>query len=509
MRLPTGARSAWILAGLAAAVGLYVALQPPAWQVSHVLPDDAYYYLQIARNVAAGQGSTLDGINLTNGYHPLWMAALVALYRALPEPAVVPAALIIGALLGGLTLLLLQRLLVRLRVSASWQLVGLGLVGLNPWLLLQWVNGLETAAASATLVGCWLVCLAWIQSPNWSSWRWAAGAAALGGLATLGRTDHLILVIPPLLYAWWVAGRDWRRLLAMAGAGLAVLAPWLAWNLATFGSIEQSSGAAFSYTQHQLLLTEQGTGAVVYIKGAILGSIQVLRWLWYAAAAPGLWIGLAALVAAAAWRTRATRAADAAQRLLWALALGVALLLAAHGAIRWSFRTWYAVPTLLASATLLAAWGTWSSLALRRSIALGAAALGVAAYALAAPLYPAEHAGQALHYAAAQWIAQNVPADARVGAFNSGIQAYFSGRTVVNLDGLVSNAAAAALREGQLWAYVRSQQLGYLVDYDVNFTYRQAWAWGGDWMSQVEQVAEIQAGSGRGPIRAYRVLPAS
>src|SRR3954471_4321452 len=34
--------------------------------------DDAWYYLTIGRNLAAGQGSTFDGVNLTNGYHPLW-----------------------------------------------------------------------------------------------------------------------------------------------------------------------------------------------------------------------------------------------------------------------------------------------------------------------------------------------------------------------------------------------------------------------------------------------------
>lgn len=504
-----GRRLGWAACLLPLAVGLYVVLQPAAWQVTHAVPDDAYYYFQIARNAAAGQGSTLDGVNLTNGYHPLWMGALIVLYRTLPEPAVVPTALILGSLLGGLTLLLLQRMMARLQVSSGWQLVALGLVGLNPWLLLQWVNGLETAAASATLVGCWLGCLAWIQSSNRSSWRWAVGAAALGGLATLARTDHLIIVLTTLLYTWWVAGRDWRRLLAMAAAGLAVLSPWLVWNLATFGSITQSSGAAFSYTQHQLLITEQGASLLVYAKGAVLGSIQVVRWLWYAAAAPGLWLGLVALVVAVAWRTRRSRPADVRSRLLWSAALGVLLLLAAHGIIRWSFRTWYSVPTLMILATSLAAWGTWSGIAIGRWVAWGAGALGTVAYLLAAPLYPAEHAAQASSYGAAQWLNQNVPPDARIGSFNSGVLAYFSGRTIVNLDGLVGNAAAAALRERRLWEYVRSQGLGYLVDNEANFTYRQAWAWGADWRSQVELVESLETGSGRGPIQVYRVLPAS
>ena len=39
--------------------------------------DDAYYYLQVAYNIANGAGSSFDGITTTNGYHPLWMTILV------------------------------------------------------------------------------------------------------------------------------------------------------------------------------------------------------------------------------------------------------------------------------------------------------------------------------------------------------------------------------------------------------------------------------------------------
>jgi len=40
--------------------------------------DDAYFYFQIARNILDINQSTFDGISTTNGYHPLWMAILVA-----------------------------------------------------------------------------------------------------------------------------------------------------------------------------------------------------------------------------------------------------------------------------------------------------------------------------------------------------------------------------------------------------------------------------------------------
>ena len=38
--------------------------------------DDIWYYLNIARNFAHGRGFSYDGIEPTNGFHPLWMLVL-------------------------------------------------------------------------------------------------------------------------------------------------------------------------------------------------------------------------------------------------------------------------------------------------------------------------------------------------------------------------------------------------------------------------------------------------
>lgn len=47
---------------------------------TRILQDDGYYYLQIARNLAHGMGSTFDGVNPTNGYQPLWQIMLVPIF---------------------------------------------------------------------------------------------------------------------------------------------------------------------------------------------------------------------------------------------------------------------------------------------------------------------------------------------------------------------------------------------------------------------------------------------
>jgi hypothetical protein len=46
--------------------------------------DDTFYYLQVARHVAEGDGFTFDGLHGTNGFQPLWQFLLVPLVWAAP-----------------------------------------------------------------------------------------------------------------------------------------------------------------------------------------------------------------------------------------------------------------------------------------------------------------------------------------------------------------------------------------------------------------------------------------
>ncbi len=41
--------------------------------------DDSFFYLQVAHNIVAGNGSTFNQITTTNGYHPLWMGICIVL----------------------------------------------------------------------------------------------------------------------------------------------------------------------------------------------------------------------------------------------------------------------------------------------------------------------------------------------------------------------------------------------------------------------------------------------
>ena len=77
--------------------------------------------------------------------------------------------------------------------------------------------------------------------------RWLVLAGAGVGLATLARVDGLLLAVAPAT-AWWLR-RDWQSAPARFGWGVAsllaalvVLAPWLARDIAVFGSPFPSAG---------------------------------------------------------------------------------------------------------------------------------------------------------------------------------------------------------------------------------------------------------------------------
>jgi hypothetical protein len=78
---------------------------------------------------------------------------------------------------------------------------------------------------------------------------------------------------------------------------------------------------------------------------------------------------------------------------------------------------------------------------------------------------------KALLYNAARWIDENIDKDALIGSFNAGIIGYFSEHTVINLDGLVNNAAFEAHREGQFTDYVQQSEIQYIVDFSSVVTF--------------------------------------
>ena len=61
------------------------------------------------------------------------------------------------------------------------------------------------------------------------------------------------------------------------------------------------------------------------------------------------------------------------------------------------------------------------------------------------------------------WMNENIPDTDRIAAFDSGLLGYYSDNTVINLDGVVNNDAAKAMREGQLYSYIKEMNVTYVI----------------------------------------------
>ena len=96
------------------AVHLYAAFSAPHnFSMRWFTRDDAYYYFKVAQNITEGYGSTFDGVNLSNGYHPLWMAICIPIFALARFDLILPLRilLVVMAAISAASSVLLFRLL--------------------------------------------------------------------------------------------------------------------------------------------------------------------------------------------------------------------------------------------------------------------------------------------------------------------------------------------------------------------------------------------------------------
>src|SRR5215467_6161020 len=146
-------RFAWfeiILVVIIMGISLYAALsdsQNLSWR--WFTRDDAYYYFKVAQNISEGHGSTFDGMNPTNGYHPLWMLICIPIFALARFDLILPLRillLVMGAL-SAATAVLFYRLIGRVFHPAVGAAAALYWVFSYDILSRVYQQGLETGIA--------------------------------------------------------------------------------------------------------------------------------------------------------------------------------------------------------------------------------------------------------------------------------------------------------------------------------------------------------------------------
>ena len=206
--------------------------------------DDFFYYLVIAKNLAFHGASTFNGLQATNGYHPLWLLTITSLIKMFGTglPFFVALMVLIWLLVcGGYRCL--RRTQAALAISS----------GAGPafaLISLTFMAVLSRSGMEVSLALFWL-CLFWQRMASTPLERQSGIQAGVSGLLAsaviLSRLDACLVIAAygalTLIRPTTPRGKALRQVLWF-GAGLIPVALYFAVNQIEFGTILPISGIA-------------------------------------------------------------------------------------------------------------------------------------------------------------------------------------------------------------------------------------------------------------------------
>ena len=476
---------------------LGMAALPLSGLLAHTASDDAYYYLEIARRFGQSPWPTFDGTHVTTGFHPLWQALLIPVAWILDGHPWILVRVTVA--LSALLLLVAAFLFGRATTHAAGKTAGrltfvlmVGSVGFARFGLQGMESGLALVFAGALLV---------------EAQRTPARPLHLGllcGLLALSRLEMAGMAGLVLLLVAW---RD-RSLRGPFKAGLVVLAmvvPYLAWNVAISGHAMTISSATKAFAVSSGAAAEHGgrltpgfamdvaralADGVVAIAPALAGGLaaaplSLLGGDYPSAVQPrphfvGVAIGALILLAAGlllSLRTTAPVADKPPSRarlapLVVLVVAGIGHLLMTATVVTGQAGPWYWGLEIAAVAATLGFIATLSQRWHRAVTAVAwANVLGftvvilVTAWARAGGAIDVRRSfsGNMVQLAAA--IRQEVPEGVKVGSCNAGTLGFVAERPIVNMDGLVNDWSLLEARsKGDVRGWMKTEGVRWFGD---------------------------------------------
>ena len=456
----------------AAALAAYLlAAIPSVWSARlgvNQFQDDAFYYLVPAKHLLQQGRFTFDGVTPTYGFHPLWMLVTVTL-TAIVGPGAAPEHLVfamnlVEKAIQGIAAALCIAWYVREREAdgSAAGFLGIALLLLCPYYIV-FDQGMETTLAVALLAAS-------VQALRRDR---PILLGMLLALLFLCRLDSGIFVgLPLALYAVWSRRGEPHRGWAIAPLIIAMVAMPLAYLVATGSPVPISGAIKSSFpaiTWHGSYFIEPLNVAAMYGWRTLLHGLNV--WL----CAVLLSVGLTGVAIARFAREPRN---DVLAVAVVAVALVANLLL---------FQKWeksvdpryFALPMAAVMFVLVAgvAGATRRVRVLGQlTIAAVAAAFVLEAVVLAARLPASMHAKDATQRVYLD-LTKVLPAEAVIAGTDVGALAFWTGRRVVNLDGVMNDFEfQKTLRDRKLADYLRRQGVTHigtaLWDADQTYTAR-------------------------------------
>jgi hypothetical protein len=214
---PTDSRFRWpfskdgylpeiIIISLVLLASFYVAFSPANSLTNWYNNDDGFFYFKVAQNIVAGHGVTFDGINATNGFHPLWMLICIPIYSLIKGDLITPLRVIVilFGIMQAVSLAVIYRLFVK-RLSKLLSFLLSMTFGFS-WLVYSntFTGGLESALSFMLVVILIWKGISYRYSKN-KSVKLLIIVGIIAALTVLSRLDNLIFV--SFFGAWLVFDR--------------------------------------------------------------------------------------------------------------------------------------------------------------------------------------------------------------------------------------------------------------------------------------------------------------
>jgi hypothetical protein len=440
--------------------------------------DDACYYMKIAENLFHGHPFTFDGINPTNGFHPLWVVLSCPLFLFTDEPGTYTRLyfglqyILFLACGAGIYFVLMKITRGRRVVSAAVSLFFL----LDGYFYKVIINGLETPlfvllcvltmwaflsfgpravedSRTAAVLGllCSLLVLSRLEG---GAVHALALALAYGALARRGgrmRPALVFLVTLALPVSFFAAASAWYNGSPIPVSGAAKRAAAMLgnkWSL--LGLIDYATVYDFQFPHVVKMLRFMGADWISKMPG-IIGDRRSYSAPGGACAVFSFLLSLVvyALAALAVAHRCLKQGVQKEELALASFSIGAALLVALDkilyksGVIPYWYPVTYSIAQILMIGRLisLSSARTWAHPLVRFALVAGLviALLHFKRQHDARGRFLAEPTGYTQWYEEAVWIRKNTPPEAVIAAHNAGIIGFYSRRRVVNLDGLVNS----------------------------------------------------------------------
>lgn len=426
-----------------------------------MIPDDAFYYIQMARHRVTSGFWTFDGTAPTTGFHLLYGYLLVFVYSVLPDIGWRQLFVLIGVYSSVLIAVSAYYISRATESMFDRRLVPIAIAPFFTPVVMQQSTAMMEAGTLICLTGLTVFAIARQKSLKI---RWLPVLILLGFAGSLTRSDYGLL--PGVLFvalfcaALWMD--NWTHLksafLVTVGAVLGVLAIAFHSYLISGEMVQASAQTKYYWS----VLSGHPVGPAITLAASVglplFDSVGRLPKVVYMAVAgvPVAW---------SLWR------------LIWfgeplpkspgvAMFLGCLLTIAGYvlfyrqnsqGLLPW-YSANFVAPTGIVLASVV-----WVMFQYRASTA---ALLGGALFLSTglATGYTIQSKHQAGMMQAGLFLKDRAGTDVYAG-WNAGVISYFSGKPLVNLDGLANNEVYPYLRENRLLDYLKQRKVRYILDY--------------------------------------------